>query len=71
MVEFALAAEVTMPKLVIDSVKPPYTILFMISTVFELLCLDSSLCPYEPILSIVLSTEDGPASTNRQYNASN
>lgn len=59
----ALAADVTTPKLVIDSIKPPYTMLFRISNfVSSLACV----CPSSKIMIAVL----GMVSTAAAYSPS-
>ena len=57
----ALAAEVTMPKLVIASVKPPYTILFIISKLLPRLTVWPNLSPPSPG-GIGMTNEGGPSS---------
>ena len=49
----ALAAEVTMPKLAIDSAIPPYTMLFRISHDFEGPCIGANIGSLVAILILV------------------
>lgn len=54
----ALAAEVTMPKLVMASVKPPYTMLFIISTLLPPLWPNVS----SPLAGGIVKAIDSPPS---------
>lgn len=56
----ALAAEATMPKLVMASVKPPYTMLFIISTLLPPLWPNVS----SPLTGGIVRTMESPPSTS-------